>query len=47
MLRKPLTGHMPMLKATAVAPDEQLQHTLQKATAPAFCTVPYTPFEAL
>jgi len=38
---------MPMLKATDVASDEQLQHRLQSAIAPALCTVPYPPFEAL
>ncbi|KAA6426333.1 MAG: postsynaptic CRIPT [Trebouxia sp. A1-2] len=47
ILPEALTGHMPMLKATAVAPDKQLQHTLQSATAPAFGIVPYPPFEAL
>ena len=47
ILPKALTGHMPMLKATAVASDEQLQHLLQSAIAPASCTVPYPPSEAL
>ena len=44
---KALTGHMPMLKPTAVASDKQLQHAPQSAIAPAYCTVPYPLFIVL
>jgi len=47
ILPKAVMGQVPMLKATAVASDEQLQQALQSAIAPAYCTVPYPPFGAL